>query len=145
MMNWIGFLFFLMLALCYLWNGKDTFNNKEWISFGLKFLAVILGVFIFGFIFKFFATVVPVISVTTAKYLTVTLFLSFTMILGTKFLVVMICAIFSRIIAFHRDHNKDHYQEIASISNRYGSSLILLAKCLISFGSVLIFYGIWLA
>ncbi|QEW33697.1 hypothetical protein D0N50_19310 [Erwinia billingiae] len=144
-MRYLAFAFFLSITVFYIWNGKDCFNKKEWVLFGLKFLASFCIMFILAIVFKFFATVVGVISVSTGRNLTVMLWMSINSFFMNRFLIVMIGVIFSRIILFHRDHNKDNYPEIDDISKRFGPPLFLLAKCLISLGSILIFYGIWLS
>ncbi|WP_167139194.1 hypothetical protein [Candidatus Pantoea formicae] len=81
----------------------------------------------------------------SAKHFTTALGLSLLSVLGIKFMVVMLCAIFKSIMRFHEKYNQQHYDKLVSISNTLSSPLFILAKCVISFGSVLIFYGIWLA
>ncbi|ADP10134.1 putative membrane protein [Erwinia sp. Ejp617] len=59
--------------------------------------------------------------------------------------MVMLCAIFNNIMSFHQKYNEDNYDELSSISQRVSLGLLLLAKFAVSLGSVLMFYGIWLA
>ncbi len=81
----------------------------------------------------------------SAKHFTTALGLSLLSVLGIKFMVVMLCTIFKSIMSFHEKYNQQHYDNLVSISNAFSSPLLILAKCVISCGSVLIFYGIWLA
>lgn len=32
-MKFLGFIIFSLVALVYIWNGKDNFNKKEWVVF----------------------------------------------------------------------------------------------------------------
>ena len=45
-MKWSGFVIFIFITLIYIWNGKDVFLKKEWLSFLMKFLAVLVGAFV---------------------------------------------------------------------------------------------------
>ncbi|CCG88421.1 hypothetical protein [Erwinia piriflorinigrans] len=144
-MKWLGFLFFLTVSLLYIWNRKDHFSKKSWLLFGLSFIGVIIGTIIFGFALKNIMLVWPVITVSTAKFLTMAVGASFTAVLAMKFLVVMLCTMFLGFMRFHKKYNSENYQAFSSLSNVFSPSLLILVKCVVSCGSVLIFYGIWLA
>lgn len=144
-MEWIGFLLFLTASLRYIWNGKDSFSKREWFFFGLKavlILAVTFGVVV---ILRFTLSVWPFAPVNTVKAMLVSVTGSFLCLWGTKFLVVMLCALFGNIMGFHQRYNKENYHELSSLAGKFGTPLILLVKFLVSFGSVVMFYGIWLA
>lgn len=144
-MKWMFFLICIFVNFYYLWNGNDNFNRKSWLLFGLSFIGVIVGTFIFGFVLKNIMLLWPVITVSTAKFLTMAVGASFTTFLAMKFLVVMLCTMFSGFMKFHKKYNSENYQALSSLSNGFSPSLLILAKCVVSCGSVLIFYGIWLA
>ncbi|WP_168404144.1 hypothetical protein [Erwinia amylovora] len=140
-----GFIFSLVGVLFYIWNGNDFFDKKAWLRFGLKFLAVILGAFVLGFILRSLIEFFPIIPREAAGVFMMKICGASTSILGLKFLVVMLCAIFNNIMSFHKKYNEDNYEKLSSFSQRVSPGLLLLAKCAVSCGSVLIFYGIWLA
>nr|WP_237703593.1 hypothetical protein [Erwinia sp. Ejp617] len=114
-------------------------------KFGLMFLAVILGAFVLAFILKGVVAVFPSIPKEMAGTFMMKFCGALTTILGLKFFVVMLCAIFNNIMSFHQKYNEDNYDELSSISQRVSLGLLLLAKFAVSLGSVLMFYGIWLA
>ncbi|MFB5173756.1 hypothetical protein AAIO65_14435 [Erwinia amylovora] len=140
-----GFIFSLVGALFYIWNGNDFFDRRCWLKFGLKFLAVFIGTIIFGFVQKGLMAIFPSYSNELARYLMARLGLSFLSVLAMKFLIVMLCTMFSGFMRFHKKYNSENYQALSSLSKGFSPSLLILAKCVVSCGSVLIFYGIWLA
>ncbi|MCG8711012.1 hypothetical protein JHU04_004350 [Brenneria sp. 4F2] len=144
-MAWLGFIAFWVITVVYLWNGKDSFNKKEWLLFISKLVGIFIGTTVFSLVFKGILTVWPVISLPTAKYVTLILSTSFLAVWAMKFLVVMLCSMFSRMMDFHQQHNiAENYAKLSSLSNNFGPLLLILAKCLVSAGSILIFYGIWI-
>ncbi|ADP10136.1 hypothetical protein EJP617_04550 [Erwinia sp. Ejp617] len=52
---------------------------------------------------------------------------------------------FGEIMGFHQSYNKDNYQSLSLLAGKFGPPLLILAKCVVSFGSVLMFYGVWLS
>ncbi|WP_048697749.1 hypothetical protein [Erwinia piriflorinigrans] len=140
-----GFIFSLISVLFYIWNGDDFFDRKAWIKFGLMFLSVILGAFVLAFILKVVFALFPSVPKEIAGIFMIKFCGALTSILGLKFLVIMLCTIFNNIMSFHQKYNEHSYDEISSFSQRVSPGLLLLAKFAVSLGSVLIFYGIWLA
>ncbi|MCT2387707.1 hypothetical protein [Erwinia pyrifoliae] len=114
-------------------------------KFGLIFLAVILGAFVLAFILKGMVALFPSIPKEAAGVFMMKFCGALTCILGLKFLVVMLCAIFNNIMSFHHKYNEDNYDKLSSISQRVSPGLLLLAKFAVSLGGVLMFYGVWLA
>lgn len=143
-MNWLFFIVFLGLALLLIWNGKDRFSKKQWVRMALMLGLILLGTFIIGFFFKWLSLSLSLFSIATARHYTAIISLSFLCLWGVKLLVVMLSTIFARIMGFHEVHNAENYQKISSISNKFGPVLLIAAKCLVSFGAFLMFYGIWL-
>ncbi|WP_338560836.1 hypothetical protein [Erwinia sp. E_sp_B04_7] len=144
-MNVIAFLFFLAVAVYYVWNGKDFYKKKDWVGLGKKFIAVLIGVVILAFVLKGLVEIIPGFSNNTAGDLMEKIGMSFIMVLGMKFLIVMLCAIFSRIMDFHRIYNAKNYQKFSPLTIKVAPALLIVAKCIVSLGSVVIYYGIWLA
>lgn len=143
-MNWLFFIVFLGLALFLIWNGKDRFSKKEWVRMALMLGLILIGTFIIGYIFKWLSLSFSLFSIATAKDYTGIVSLSFLCLWGLKLAVVLLCTIFARIMGFHEVHNAENYQTLSSVSNKFGPALLIAAKCLVSFGAFLMFYGIWL-
>ncbi|MFB5173757.1 hypothetical protein AAIO65_14440 [Erwinia amylovora] len=144
-MGLVAFLFFLVSALYYVWSGSNDFDKRKWFKFFLGFIASLIGVFVLGFIFKGVTALLPAFSDKIAGGLLMKIFMSVFSVLGMKFVVVMACTIFSKIMAFHRKYNTENYLKLSSFAYRLSPGLLLLAKILVSLGGVLAFYGIWLA
>lgn len=144
-MKYIGFLFFALITIRYIWNGKDFFGKKEWVNFGLRFVGVAVGIAVLGFIIKGSLAAFPDFSRATAKFILVGFSVSSIMVLGLKYLVVMMCAIFGKIMNFHKVHNQENYKSLSGLTNEISPPLLTFLKCLLSVVSVIIFYGIWLA
>ena len=143
-MNWLFFIVFLGLALFLIWNGKDRFSRKQWVRMALMLGLILIGTFIIGFFFKWLSLSLSLFSIATARHYTAIVSLSFLCLWGVKLAIVLLCTIFARIMGFHEVHNAENYQKISSISNKFGPVLLIAAKCLVSFGAFLMFYGIWL-
>ncbi|MCL2897395.1 hypothetical protein [Brenneria tiliae] len=144
-MKWFGFIIFWIMTLLYIWNGKDSFTKREWGIFFIKFITILAACILLVLLSIAILSVYPIISVHTAKTITTILPLSLLSMLGMKFLVVMLCTMFSRILGFHQQHNTaENHAKLSSLSNNFGPALLILAKCLVSAGSILIFYGIWI-
>ncbi|AOR58549.1 hypothetical protein [Pectobacterium parmentieri] len=143
-MKWVGFTLFIGFTLIYIWNGTDLFEKKEWRAFGIKFIAVLLGAFFLVFFLVGISKFIPLITKETARTLTVIIPASFVTVLLSKFFVIMLNTIFDIIIRFHERYNTaENYSKLSSLFNKYGPRLRMLAKCLASFGCILMFYGIW--
>lgn len=48
-MKFLGFIIFSLVALAYIWNGKDNFNKKEWVVFFRKIIFYLSRHFYSGF------------------------------------------------------------------------------------------------
>lgn len=142
-MEIIAFLFFLIITLYYVWNGKDFYNKSEWTAFGKKFIAVLVGVVIMAFVLKGLVAIIPGFTNNSAGNLMEEIGMSFIFILGMKFVIIMLCAIFSNVIGFHRNYNTDNYKKFSPLTNKLAPGLLIFAKCIVSLGSVVIYYGIW--
>lgn len=145
-MKFLGFIVFLIVAFLYIWNGKDRFNKKEWIAFFVKFIVMLVGTFVLVLFLIGLRKIFPAMTKEAGEQVLIILPLSFATLLFAKFFVVMLCTIFDTIMSFHKNYNTaQNYSTLISLVNKYGPKLRLLAKCLASFGCILIFYGIWFA
>lgn len=145
-MKFLGFIIFSLVALTYIWNGKDNFNKKEWVVFFVKLSFILVGTFILVFVLIGLREIFPSMTKEDGELVLIVIPPSFVTLLLAKFFVIMLCTIFETIMRFHQRYNTvKNYSILSSLANRYGPRLLLLAKCLASFGCILIFYGIWLA
>ena len=145
-MKFLGFIIFSLVALTYIWNGKDNFNKKEWVVFFVKLSFILVGTFIMVFVLIGLREIFPSMTKEDGELVLIVIPPSFVTLLLAKFFVIMLCTIFETIMRFHQRYNTEqNYSILSSLANRYSPGLLLLAKCLTSFGCILIFYGIWLA
>ncbi|MCR6467445.1 MULTISPECIES: hypothetical protein [Enterobacter] len=144
MMHWFFFLLFLVWALALIWNGKDLFGKKQWFLAGLMFVLVLLATIVIGFTLKWFAQSMSLFSVATAKQYSIIFSMSFLCVWGLKVTVVLLCTIFSGITGGHKKYNAENYEAISSITRVVAPGLLIVAKSVVSLGSVLMFSGLWL-
>ncbi|WP_155407674.1 hypothetical protein [Pluralibacter gergoviae] len=139
------FLLFAIFTLLYIWNGKDFFKKKDWIVFFIKMVAGYIFSFILVFILVGVSKYLHLMSRENARALVIALPISCFTILFSKFLVVMLNAIFYIVMIFHKRFNSsENYVDLLTVYNRYGHAFHLFVKCLALLGSVFILYGIWL-
>ncbi|KGI62319.1 membrane protein [Enterobacter sp. UCD-UG_FMILLET] len=143
-MHWFFFLLFLVWALALIWNGKDLFNKKQWFLAGLMFVLVLVATVVIGFMLKWFAQSMSLFSVATAKHYSIIFSMSFLCVWGLKITVVLLCTIFSGITGGHKKYNAENYEAISSITRVVTPGLLIVAKSVVSLGSVLMFSGLWL-
>ncbi|MFY7116936.1 hypothetical protein [Enterobacter cloacae complex sp. SHL020] len=143
-MHWFFFLLFLVWALALIWNGKDLFNKKQWFLAGLMFVLVLVATVVIGFTLKWLAQSMSLFSVATAKQYSIIFSMSFLCVWGLKVTVVLLCTIFSGIIGGHKKYNAENYEAISSITRVIAPGLLIVAKSVVSLGSVLMFSGLWL-
>lgn len=143
-MNWFFFILFLILTLVLIWNGKDLFSKKQWLKTGLMLVLVFVATVVISFIFKWLAQSFSLFSVATAKQYSIIFSMSFLCVWGLKVVVVLLCTIFYSIMGVHKTHNTQNYEKISSVTRAVAPGLLIVAKGLVSLGSVLIFSGLWL-
>jgi len=143
-MHWFFFLLFLVWALALIWNGKDLFSKKQWFLAGLMFVLVLLATIVIGFTLKWLAQSMSLFSVATAKHYSIIFSMSFLCVWGLKVTVVLLCTIFSGITGGHKKYNAENYEAISSITRVVAPCLLIVAKSVVSLGSVLMFSGLWL-
>lgn len=144
-MKLIGFIFFLMVTVSYVWSGKNTYNKKEWWGFFVKFIGVFIVMILSTFFLKYLHSIWDFAPVATIKLSILKFFTSCLFVLGAKLGVVGLCTIFSNLLIFHKKYNPRYYPTLSSISENTSPGLIVFTKCIVSLSSLLAFYGIWLA
>ena len=144
-MKWIGCMFFILITLAYIWNGKDFFGKKkQWFLAGLMFVLVLVTTVIIGFTLKWIALSMSLFSVATAKQYSIIFSMSFLCVWGLKVTVVLLCTIFHGVIGAHKKYNAENYEKISSITRVVGPGLLIVAKSVVSLAGVLMFSGLWL-
>jgi predicted transglutaminase-like protease len=143
-MQWLGCVFFTLITLAYIWNGDDLFNKKQWFLAGVMFVLVLVATVVIGFTLKWLAQSMSLFSVATAKHYSIIFSMSFLCVWGLKVTVVLLCTIFSGIIGRHKKYNAENYGKISSMTHVVAPGLLIIAKIVVSLGSVLMFSGLWL-
>ncbi|MCF8581200.1 hypothetical protein L2X67_15385 [Enterobacter ludwigii] len=143
-MHWFFFTLFMIWTLVLVWNGKDYFNKKQWLLMGGMFVLVLVGTVVIGFTLKWLAQSMSLFSVATAKQYSIIFSMSFLCIWGLKVTVVLLCTIFSGIMDGHKSYNVENYEKISSVTRIVAPGLLIVAKCVVTLASVLMFSGLWL-
>ncbi|MEB6114903.1 hypothetical protein [Enterobacter roggenkampii] len=144
MIQWLFFILFMIWTLALIWNGKDLFSKKQWFLAGLMFILVLVATVVIGFTLKWLAQSMSLFSVATAKHYSIIFSMSFLCAWGLKVTVVLLCTIFSGITGGHKKYNAENYEAISSITHVVAPCLLIVAKSVVSLGSVLMFSGLWL-
>lgn len=144
MMHLFFFFIFMIWTLALIWNGKDLFNKKQWFLAGVMFVLVLVATVVIGFTFKWLAQSMSLFSVATAKQYSIIFSMSFLCVWGLKVTVVLLCTIFSGLIGGHKKYNAENYETVSSITRVIAPGLLIVAKSVVSLGSVLMFSGLWL-
>ncbi|ENX4420457.1 hypothetical protein QUG71_22405 [Enterobacter asburiae] len=144
MIQWLFFILFMIWTLALIWNGKDLFSKKQWFLAGLMFVLVLVATVVIGFTLKWLAQSMSLFSVATAKQYSIIFSMSFLCVWGLKITVVLLCTIFHGVIGGHKKYNAENYEAISSITRVVAPGLLIVAKSVVSLGSVLMFSGLWL-
>ena len=144
MIQWLFFILFMIWTLALIWNGKDLFSKKQWFLAGLMFILVLVATVVIGFTLKWLAQSMSLFSVATAKHYSIIFSMSFLCVWGLKVTVVLLCTIFSGITGGHKKYNAENYEAISSIIRVVAPGLLIVAKSVVSLGSILMFSGLWL-
>ncbi|MCK6952871.1 hypothetical protein [Enterobacter bugandensis] len=142
MIQWLFFIIFMIWTLALIWNGKDLFSKKQWFLAGLMFVLVLVATVVIGFTLKWLAQSMSLFSVATAKQYSIIFSMSFLCVWGLKVTVVLLCTIFSGITGGHKKYNAENYEAISI--RVVAPGLLIVAKSVVSLGSVLMFSGLWL-
>ena len=108
------------------------------------FILVLVATVVIGFTLKWLAQSMSLFSVATAKHYSIIFSMSFLCVWGLKVTVVLLYTIFSGITGGHKKYNAENYEAISSITRVVAPCLLIVAKSVVSLGSVLMFSGLWL-
>lgn len=142
-MKIIALLFFLFVTLYFVWRGSISSGKKSLASTFKGLIGVFAGIIVLGFFLKFLVAVIPNFTNDAAGDLMEEIGASFIVIWGMRFLIVAMLTIFGQIMDFHRKYNAENYKKFSPVTSRLAPGLLIFAKCLVSFGAVLMLYGIW--
>lgn len=143
-MHWFFFTIFLIMTLVFIWDGKDCFSKKQWLTTGILLVAVLIATVVISVAFKWLSQSFSIFSIVTAKQYSVIFSMSLLCMWGLKVVVVLLCTLFSGIMDAHRIHNPANYERLSSISGKVAPGLLFIVKGSVSVGSFLMFSGLWL-
>jgi hypothetical protein len=96
-------------------------------------------------VLKGLAAIIPGFTRDAAGDLMEELGASLLFIWGMRFILVALCNIFGNIMDFHKKYNADNYREFSPTTSKLAPGLFIFSKVILSLGSIVIYYGIWLA
>lgn len=142
-MQWLAFILFSLATSYSIWNGQDHFDKKAWLIFGIKWLLAIIGP-ILGFILLLKILIYYSLPVDWLIPWSSMLMLSLFVLLGLKFMIVLIGLQFDLQLGFHRHVNStDNYHKVSHLLKNYGPPLLLAIKAILSLNAICILYAIW--
>ncbi|MCC2000133.1 hypothetical protein [Enterobacter bugandensis] len=86
-MKWTGFIIFILIALVYIWNGKDLYILKEWRDFRIKFISVLVGALALTLILIGVSKLTPLLDRESARAIALILPASLVAMLLSNFLL----------------------------------------------------------
>lgn len=143
-MKMLTFLFFLFVTVYFIWTSKISYGKKTLAGTGKSFVGVFIVIILIGFLLKGMTELIPGFTRDAARDLMGKLGVSLIFIWGMRFMIVAMCNIFSAIMSFHKKYNADNYRRFSPITNKLTPGLFAFSKIVLSLGSVVIYYGIWL-
>nr|WP_318269129.1 hypothetical protein [Pantoea agglomerans] len=144
-MEIFAFLFFLLLAEYFIWSSKISYGKRTLAFIGKAFIGVFIAIIAIGFVLKGLAAIVPGFTRNAAGDLMEALGASLFFIWGMRFILVGLCNMFGTFMDFHRKYNAANYRKFSPITNKLAPGLFIFSKVILSLGSIVIYYGIWLA
>jgi hypothetical protein len=141
----IAFLLFLLVTEFFIWSSKISYGRKTLAGLGKAFVGVFIAIIAIGFVLKGLAAIMPGFTRDAAGDLMEALGASLFFIWGMRFILVGLCNIFGNIMDFHKKYNADNYRRFSPAINKLAPGLLVFSKVILSLGSIVIYYGIWLA
>ncbi|CCK09305.1 hypothetical protein PU707_004065 [Cronobacter sakazakii] len=143
-MFFLGFLFFQACALYIIWKGPTSFTKKQWLFFVLKLVGIFLLTLVSGSVFYTLAAVWGIISFDAAEHYNGLVFMSFSSLWGVQFIMVGLSTKFTLMMKFHEKYNQANYPAIKNMTRHFTSGSSLVLRVMLSLGSALIYYGVWI-
>lgn len=144
-MEIVAFLFFLLLTVYFIWSSKISYGKETLAVIGKAFVGVFIAIIAIGFVLKGLAAIIPGFTRDAAGDLMEALGASLFFIWGMRFILVGLCNIFITIMGFHKKYNSENYRKFSPAINKLAPGLFIFSKVILSLGSIVIYYGIWLA
>lgn len=144
-MEILAFLFFLLVTVFFIWSSKISYGKRTLAGIGKAFIGVFIAIIAIGFVLKGLAAIIPSFTRDAAGDLMEALGASLFFIWGMRFILVGLCNIFGTIMDFHKKYNSENYRKFSPAINKLAPGLFIFSKVILSLGSVVIYYGIWLA
>lgn len=141
----IAFLLFLLVTEFFIWSSKISYGRKTLAGLGKAFVGVFIAIIAIGFVLKGLAAIMPGFTRDAAGDLMEALGASLFFIWGMRFILVGLCNMFGNIMDFHKKYNADNYRRFSPAINKLAPGLFVFLKVILSLGSIVIYYGIWLA
>lgn len=141
----IAFLLFLLVTEFFIWSSKISYGRKTLAGIGKAFVGVFIAIIAIGFVLKGLAAIMPGFTRDAAGDLMEALGASLFFIWGMRFILVGLCNMFGNIMDFHMKYNADNYRRFSPAINKLAPGLFVFSKVILSLGSIVIYYGIWLA
>lgn len=141
----IAFLLFLLVTEFFIWSSKISYGRKTLAGLGKAFVGVFIAIIAIGFVLKGLAAIMPGFTRDAAGDLMEALGASLFFIWGMRFILVGLCNMFGNIMDFHKKYNADNYRRFSPAINKLAPGLFVFSKIILSLGSIVIYYGIWLA
>lgn len=141
----IAFLLFLLVTEFFIWSSKISYGRKTLAGLGKAFVGVFIAIIAIGFVLKGLAAIMPGFTRDAAGDLMEALGASLFFIWGMRFILVGLCNMFGNIMDFHKKYNADNYRRFSPAINKLAPRLFVFSKVILSLGSIVIYYGIWLA
>ncbi|MGC0948115.1 hypothetical protein WKH11_03960 [Pantoea agglomerans] len=141
----IAFLLFLLVTEFFIWSSKISYGRKTLAGLGKAFVGVFIAIIAIGFVLKGLAAIMPGFTRDAAGDLMEALGASLFFIWGMRFILVGLCNVFGNIMDFHKKYNADNYRRFSPAINKLAPGLFVFLKVILSLGSIVIYYGIWLA
>lgn len=143
-MEIVAFLFFWLVTVYFIWSSKISYGKKTLAGIGKAFIGIFIAIIAIGFVLKGLAAIIPGFTKDAAGDLMEELGASLLFIWGMRFILVALCNMFGNIMDFHKKYNADNYKRFSPATNKLAPGLFIFSKIILSLGSVVIYYGIWL-
>lgn len=144
-MEIVAFLFFLFVTVYFTWSSKISYGKKTLAGIGKAFIGIFIAIIAIGFVLKGLAAIIPGFTRDAAGDLMEELGTSLFFVWGMRFILVALCNLFDTIMDFHKKYNADNYRRFSPTISKLAPGLFIFSKVILSLGTIVIYYGIWLA
>jgi len=144
-MEILAFLFFWSVTVYFIWSSKISYGKATLAGIGKAFVGIFIAIIAIGFVLKGLAAIIPGFTRDAAGDLMEALGASLFFIWGMKFILVGFCNMFGTVMDFHKKYNADNYRRFSPAISKLAPGLFIFSKVILSLGTIVIYYGIWLA